>query len=605
MAREEKRVIEKLREKYGLDATQSGNQPKLFCQAAADGYEDGVNFLVKKLSDSELEKTDEGHYTALARAVKGNYHRITKTLLDHGAEVEGCVRTSQGNRQNALQIALREGHGKVFRQLLDHCATKSDHSMALIGEACVSALASNNTNAIQLLFGHDVKNTIPQSSLRIACREGLKGTARLLVENEVSVSGDDNELAEAAVDMGDLGVLKYLKEKGLKVDRVQLVQAVRKGDEKRVSELLKKETDPNDKNQPLLHVAARHDKPKLIPILIKAGAEPEMLDVHGQTAINTAISRGHADFAKELINETNAGCIVKNNKDEFALHEAARRGVADIVDLLLEKDSEARTKSLKHLVLPNKDGMKPLLLAAEHGHPKAVEKLLAAKTSSLYDMWSRHPTESSPLLLAAENGHEEVVRVLCEHSVPMKNFSDSNGTTPLMAASKNRKGYNCVKLLLDEEGIDVNATDSQGNTALFYAIKKSRGSITELLLERGCRTTMRDDGPVVLVQAAEQGHKDIVNFLLDKGDSTETAASNGRTALSAAASSGHKDIVEMLVVYRADVRSRDQEGNTPLMLAVQREYEGVAKLLLKHGADIDDIKKDNSILSKKLRDRHK
>ncbi|KAF4311746.1 hypothetical protein GTA08_BOTSDO12623 [Botryosphaeria dothidea] len=477
--------------------------------------------------------------------------------------------------------------------------------MALIGEACVSALASNNTNAIQLLFGHDVKNTIPQSSLRIACREGLKGTARLLVENEVSVSGDDNELAEAAVDMGDLGVLKYLKEKGLKVDRVQLVQAVRKGDEKRVSELLKKETDPNDKNQPLLHVAARHDKPKLIPILIKAGAEPEMLDVHGQTAINTAISRGHADFAKELINETNAGCIVKNNKDEFALHEAARRGVADIVDLLLEKDSEARTKSLKHLVLPNKDGMKPLLLAAEHGHPKAVEKLLAAKTSSLYDMWSRHPTESSPLLLAAENGHEEVVRVLCEHSVPMKNFSDSNGTTPLMAASKNRKGYNCVKLLLDEEGIDVNATDSQGNTALFYAIKKSRGSITELLLERGCRTTMRDDGPVVLVQAAEQGHKDIVNFLLDKGDSTETAASNGRTALSAAASSGHKDIVEMLVVYRADVRSRDQEGNTPLMLAVQREYEGVAKLLLKHGADIDDIKKDNSILSKKLRDRHK
>lgn len=59
MAREEKRVIEKLREKYGLDATQSGNQPKLLCQAAADGYEDGVNFLVKKMSDSDLEKTDE------------------------------------------------------------------------------------------------------------------------------------------------------------------------------------------------------------------------------------------------------------------------------------------------------------------------------------------------------------------------------------------------------------------------------------------------------------------------------------------------------------------------------------------------------------------
>lgn len=323
--------------------------------------------------------------------------------------------------------------------------------MALVGEACVSALASNNKNAIQLLFGHDVRDTMPQSSLRIACRDGLKGTARLLVENEAIVSPDDRELAEAAIDLDDPEVLRYLGGKGLKFDQIRLlVQAVRKGNKRRVSELLKNGADPNDQSQPLLHVAAKHDKPQLIAILIKAGANPEMLDPHGQTAINTAISRGHADFAKELIKETNAGCIVKNNEDEFALHEAARKGAADIVDLLLEKDSEARTKSLKHLVLPNRDGMKPLVLGAEHGHPKVVEKLLVAKTSSLYDMWSRHPTESSPLLLAAQNGHEEVVRVLCEHSVPMKNFSDSNGTTPLMAASKTRRGYNCVKLLLDK-----------------------------------------------------------------------------------------------------------------------------------------------------------
>lgn len=57
----------------------------------------------------------------------------------------------------------------------------------------------------------------------------------------------------------------------------------------------------------------------------------------------------------------------------------------------------------------------------------------------------------------------------------------------------------------------------------------------------------------------------------------------------------------MLLGYRADVKSRDQEGNTPLMLAVQREYEGIAKLLLKHGADIEDIKKDDSSLAKRLR----
>lgn len=72
-----------------------------------------------------------------------------------------------------------------------------------------------------------------------------------------------------------------------------------------------------------------------------------------------------------------------------------------------------------------------------------------------------------------------------------KNYNDKCGYTPLMLAC-NSGNYDAAKLLL-ENGVDVNATDYCGNTALMYTVnfytytrgKEEQVKIAELLLQYG------------------------------------------------------------------------------------------------------------------------
>ena len=62
---------------------------------------------------------------------------------------------------------------------------------------------------------------------------------------------------------------------------------------------------------------------------------------------------------------------------------------------------------------------------------------------------------ASPLYIAACNGNEEEVRVLLEQDGIQINEGDHNGETPLLAAAE--RGYEkVVGLLLTRENINVN-----------------------------------------------------------------------------------------------------------------------------------------------------
>ena len=58
-------------------------------------------------------------------------------------------------------------------------------------------------------------------------------------------------------------------------------------------------------------------------------------------------------------------------------------------------------------------------------------------------------------------------------------------------------------------------------------------------------TTARSDS--VLIRAAENGHKDTVQFLLDNGAEPNTASKDGLTALHGAAFQGHEDVAKILI----------------------------------------------------------
>jgi len=104
---------------------------------------------------------------------------------------------------------------------------------------------------------------------------------------------------------------------------------------------------------------------------------------------------------------------------------------------------------------------------------------------------------------------------------------EAYGRTALMTASLyGHEG--CVRLLLESEAIEVNATDDIGRSALHWAADFGRLAIAKRLLERGADLTLRNRdlyGKTALDDARKQGKSEVVALLSGPryadGDRTE------------------------------------------------------------------------------------
>ena len=128
-----------------------------------------------------------------------------------------------------------------------------------------------------------------------------------------------------------------------------------------------------------------------------------------------------------------------------------------------------------------------------------------------------------------------------------------------------------VRRLISSGFLDVNC---------LLCLTKSRNESSM----RGMRST-----PLCL--AAQGGHKEVVQILLDRGAEYNKTDTDGYTPLHIAVRFGHKDVLKMLLEKGADTKIPDKLINySPLHTAARFNYLEVAKLLLEGGANVN--KKD-------------
>lgn len=190
------------------------------------------------------------------------------------------------------------------------------------------------------------------------------------------------------------------------------------------------------------------------------------------------------------------------------------------------------------------------------------------------------------LHLAAERGHTKMVQELIHHNVDVK-ARWLNGKTALHHAAWGGSA-SVIAVLLEAGGKEMaSMTDDKGNTALHTAAQARFALVVELLMNiidinvEGC------DGLTPLHFAAMNGHRSVVELLIDAdADAKAKDKRIGWTPLHCAADNGDQTLVKALLRHSEAVHMKDNQVHwTPLHVAAMGGHEAVIRYLLDHHAD--------------------
>ena len=275
--------------------------------------------------------------------------------------------------------------------------------------------------------------------------------------------------------------------------------------------------------------------------------------------------------------------------------EAAMRGNIDILNYLMEKGSDLQSVSGILLAAVNggsvpviekllSSGLNPsqedvIQSVCSNGNAIVLELLLTAGA----DM--RVHGEGA-LLIACKNGHSPVVRRLLVAGVPASASTDE-GVTAVHCASMYGHLAALTFLLESSPAPDVNQTSAGCPTPLFLAAQGGYDTVVAKLLQSGANHSIPNNHGVLPVHvAAELGHTAVIHALIFAGvNINEPCTKSSATALFFAAQSGHVNVVNLLLQAGALPNEARADGTTPLLISSQTGNSSVVASLLAGSAD--------------------
>ena len=195
------------------------------------------------------------------------------------------------------------------------------------------------------------------------------------------------------------------------------------------------------------------------------------------------------------------------------------------------------------------------------------------------------------LVQAARNQDQAAVRSLLREGVDV-NAAQGDGATALAWAA-HRDDLETADLLLGAHA-DVNAANEYGATPLSLACANGNAAMVEKLLNAGANPNVSLlSGETALMTAVHTGSLAVVNLLLaHNADVNHKEPERGQTALMWAVAEKHPDITRALVEHGADMHARSKSGFTPLLYAADRNNLDSARILVEAGADLNEATAD-------------
>ncbi len=546
--------------------------------ASPDAHEDSVRALIA--AGAEHARTDHAGLRPVDHAAAaGRWHVVALLDPDYAlpSNVSVTVDAMESSNAEHLADALRFEHWRVAAA---YQGMIRDWSPSARIELLRLMDTSRQVAARDWLFnrGVDANATLDDGhSLAAQLVDELPGSLPLLrhlLERGVAINGSGviaQVLAHAVSTDDNADLLTFAAQliaqgsdcHGRHAGQHAIHLAVACGDARLVEQLLMRGVDPNTRNtvgRTPLHAAVELEGDvglPLVPVLLRAGAQPEIAAANGETALGLCLAQGHRELAMWL-NWTRWSLPGRSLRDSD-LPAAAAKHDADAVSRLIRLGLAIETEDAR--------GATALIRACGVGDVRAVAVLLDAGADHAHAA----STGATPLSVAISARRESVVRLLLERGVDVGQRLPREITALHVAAAL---GLPVIAELLLDAGAEPVGVDATGTTALHAAARfgfsssdtASASALFEHLLRHGARSSQQDD----------QG-SDALMLLLGSRAEPGTACDAQSLSL----------LTARLIEHGAVLDQQDERGVSALHACAMHGLVGCARQLKARGAPLD------------------
>ena len=458
------------------------NEPDSLPELARNGDRAAVSRLLRQ-DGVDVDATQFDGTAALHWAAYGDDAELASMLLDAGADPDAVNR----NGSTPLALACANGSTAVVARLLDAGA---DPHLAPTGQPPILTCArTGRVAAVRALLarGADLDAVDAwrgQTPLMWAAAENHVPVMNLLLE------------AGAAVDTSSTGgftALMFAVRQDAR-DALRLLVAAGAEVNVRMPDPAAQAAGREPATGSLLSMAVTIGHYTAAAMLLEAGADPHALDGQGNGILHDLV-RARAPQRR-----------VANQFVDATGRDHSQIDGLELMRMLLQRgaDPNARTEPV------------PIV------HERWTDEGIFSAGRPLMDN-RVNLGGATPYLLAAQAADVEAMRVLAAHAADERLATYANNTAVMLAAGvgyvegsrpfrSERDALEAVGMALDA-GVDVNASNANGQTALHGAVYRAANDIIRRLVEAGARTDFQDELERNPLDLAEQGFNQVASVI--------------------------------------------------------------------------------------------
>jgi uncharacterized protein len=303
---------------------------------------------------------------------------------------------------------------------------------------------------------------------------------------------------------------------------------------------------------------------------LRTGADPNARDPLGYPPLQLAAARGQVQMVELLLTAGADPLLPDTRMGASPLHKAAIGGVVEVAELLLARGAFIDQRAPI-------DGQTPLFDAVLYKRLAMTEFLLdRGADPDLPAMGSVTPGDLEPFFLGDDfTAYGEAIERARKRREQEANY-------PLRLATL-AGDANEVQQLIDA-GVEVDRMAPDGHTPLLDAAREGHTELVRTLLEAGADPRIVDQGNMKATpahKAGYMGHADVARLLVadPRLELDAQGPFNGFTPLHDAIWHGHTETARVYIDAGARLDLRALDGRTPLEMARDYDYPEIVELL--------------------------